>query len=365
MSIDDKINQIIQKIYISAADPEAWAQTLQEISQLFQDSHVALNHQNFLQEDLSWTVLHEYDEEIVKQHYEVYNTPDKNPGLKALMTAKELEPFTMSSFLTDEEFHKDPSVNDMLIPRNIYKGLFNVVDKNGSNTSLLLFRGKEYEDYSAREHEILRIIGPHVRNAARLGALNILSQLRHSYSDNLMTNVRYGVLLLSSTAHLFDCDTFAETLIHQSSLMHIKNGRFSIKKTCENTGQDFTDFMKSPDFAFDFIVSETPQKKFIIKKLPSAYVSTNIFIPVPCQAVALRVVDFNTVNVQTAAQIFKLTPAECAVSELVCKGLSQKEICEQLSISPNTLKTHMKRLFEKTDSRRQSELTGKLLKLSG
>jgi DNA-binding CsgD family transcriptional regulator len=57
-------------------------------------------------------------------------------------------------------------------------------------------------------------------------------------------------------------------------------------------------------------------------------------------------------------RLYGLTPTEGTVAALIGKGLSAKEAAQQLGVSYNTLKTHLKRVFAKTHTRRQSELVG-------
>lgn len=48
-----------------------------------------------------------------------------------------------------------------------------------------------------------------------------------------------------------------------------------------------------------------------------------------------------------------LTPRECDILELLASGQSNKEMARSLSISPNTVKTHIARVYEKLDVERR------------
>jgi DNA-binding CsgD family transcriptional regulator len=50
-----------------------------------------------------------------------------------------------------------------------------------------------------------------------------------------------------------------------------------------------------------------------------------------------------------AAASLGLTPRECEILELLASGRSNKELARALGISPNTVKTHIARLFEKLE----------------
>ena len=63
---------------------------------------------------------------------------------------------------------------------------------------------------------------------------------------------------------------------------------------------------------------------------------------------------FNHTN--TEAGLPRLTRREQTIVRLVSSGAQNKEIAEQLHISPNTVKTHIYSLFRKTSSRNRIEL---------
>ncbi|OGT60269.1 MAG: helix-turn-helix transcriptional regulator [Gammaproteobacteria bacterium RIFCSPHIGHO2_12_FULL_63_22] len=56
-----------------------------------------------------------------------------------------------------------------------------------------------------------------------------------------------------------------------------------------------------------------------------------------------------------AQQSLGLSPRELAVLHELAAGRSNKEIAALLDVSPNTVKTHVARLFEKLDANRRTE----------
>jgi DNA-binding CsgD family transcriptional regulator len=63
-------------------------------------------------------------------------------------------------------------------------------------------------------------------------------------------------------------------------------------------------------------------------------------------------------------RLYHLTRAEAAVALHLMHGADLREISEQLSISLATVRTHLQRVFDKTDTHRQAELVRLLLGLS-
>jgi len=54
-----------------------------------------------------------------------------------------------------------------------------------------------------------------------------------------------------------------------------------------------------------------------------------------------------------------ISPREFAVLELLATGQTNKQIARGLEVSPNTVKTHVARLFEKLDATRRTEAVGR------
>ena len=50
-----------------------------------------------------------------------------------------------------------------------------------------------------------------------------------------------------------------------------------------------------------------------------------------------------------------ITPRELEILGLIARGLSNREIAEQLFVSENTVKTHSSRLFDKLSARRRTQ----------
>ena len=61
-----------------------------------------------------------------------------------------------------------------------------------------------------------------------------------------------------------------------------------------------------------------------------------------------RIIEKREVNFKKATEEFSLTKREGEVLELVCSGLTNREISEKLFVCEDTVKSHIKNLMEKT-----------------
>ena len=61
-------------------------------------------------------------------------------------------------------------------------------------------------------------------------------------------------------------------------------------------------------------------------------------------------------TVDLLIQMYQLTPREAALGGKLSEGKSVKQAAEELSISYETARTHLRRIFSKTGTSRQAEL---------
>ena len=66
-------------------------------------------------------------------------------------------------------------------------------------------------------------------------------------------------------------------------------------------------------------------------------------------------------RLKAATVVYELSPAQGQVAALIVEGLSLAAIATRMKISPNTVRTHLDRVFEKTGVRNQSALVRILL----
>ncbi len=66
---------------------------------------------------------------------------------------------------------------------------------------------------------------------------------------------------------------------------------------------------------------------------------------------------------QQALEYLGITERELEVLELVAKGMSNQQVADRLFVSTNTVKTHLKHLFDKLDVSRRTQAVGKAREL--
>ncbi|MGE0341326.1 MAG: helix-turn-helix transcriptional regulator, partial [Xanthobacteraceae bacterium] len=67
---------------------------------------------------------------------------------------------------------------------------------------------------------------------------------------------------------------------------------------------------------------------------------------------------------ETLIALFDLTPTEARVMVEISKGKNRSETAALLGIAPSTVKTHLSRVFEKTQTSKQYEIARLVARLT-
>jgi len=67
---------------------------------------------------------------------------------------------------------------------------------------------------------------------------------------------------------------------------------------------------------------------------------------------------------EEAIRSLGLSPRECEILELLASGQSNKELARAMSISPNTVKTHLARVYDKLEVERRVQAIEKARRLA-
>ena len=81
--------------------------------------------------------------------------------------------------------------------------------------------------------------------------------------------------------------------------------------------------------------------------------------------IARRVVETFRQPIREAAEQPGLSPRETEILENLCEGLANKEIAARLNIAPDTVRVHLRNIYDKLHVRSRTEAALKYLKLRG
>jgi DNA-binding CsgD family transcriptional regulator len=102
------------------------------------------------------------------------------------------------------------------------------------------------------------------------------------------------------------------------------------------------------------------ESRLIAHVIPIRLSARDIFVRCAAALVLTPLTAPEAPPVELVQSLFDLTPAEARVARNLASGKSPQEIASSNGVSPNTIKTHIRRLLEKTGCNRQAEVVALL-----
>ena len=168
-----------------------------------------------------------------------------------------------------------------------------------------------------------------------------------------------GMLLVDADLAVSAADHGARHILSSELVIAVLDGYLSTGSASvdERLRRAITSASSVRDIALP--ISGPGARRLALSVNPMAHVARGKAMPsLGHQAVVMIeiVVDRCEAAVDAVRAEYRLTAAETETLRMICKGLSTVEVASILGIAKSTTRTHLKRVFAKTGTSRQSEL---------
>ena len=274
--------------------------------------------------------------------------------------------------MTEAELKATRFYGEFLQPARIGHGMALCMHHQGPANLAVLTINRDWQPghFDEREWEQARSLLPHLRNVyllqQRLGWLDSQSQRFRAALDHLSD----GVLLLDVGGRLLFCNTAAQQMEAGRLFVRRPDGRLGMLWSADDRllqhilrqlcapGAVAPRVLRlhGPDGRLTGMLKLCPTDRLAGTQWSEFQVRVIAFV----ESIALAA---STVGPQLQAQ-WGFTPAEAQLARWLMQGFSLDEAAEHLGVTKNTVRTQLRSLFDKTETRRQAELMRVLLQLS-
>ena len=282
-----------------------------------------------------------------------------------------MRPMIISKAIDPETYRASPIYLNAIAPAGHEHAMVMVLSADASSAlSLTLVRPAEGGDFDEKDAHLATILGPHL-----LAALKLRHQFAIARSSAMMLDLfDHGVLLLSAAGHVIHANAEAERLLGEKDGLAIVHGE--LKAAYPDQTRRLSQMISEADRAARG-ASFQPRATFrlkrpsgradlVIRALPVAPVVASTFGVGEVATIAIFLHDPETGEQPVEpllAEALGLTPAEAAVAARIWEGDGVADAASALGLSANTVKTHLKAVYEKAGVDRQSGLVRKIGKL--
>lgn len=348
---------LIGTIYETSAFPDRWPSALEKIA-----NHVGALGGNLIRSTgegvdiVSSPAIEDLTREFLRQGWHEHNT----------RISRRLERAGHPGFLTDSDLHTPhelatlPMYTEFLTPNGAEAGAGTVIQgacDDGLLIALEAFASHEASRAAVPQLDLLR---PHLARAAVLG-----SQIQAAFSGNLV--------------EAFEAVGSAIALLDRRGRAVAMSRRFAAETAELMSDSPVRLRMSDPEADRRFALALTQRHATglslalrnrgkvgaaVLHLIPARHDARELFTKVTMFAVLARTGNEALPASDIIAALFDLTPAEARVARAVAEGLAPAEVARNAGLSPETVRSQLKRVFAKTSTRRQSELASLIAKFA-
>ncbi|MFC6672030.1 helix-turn-helix transcriptional regulator [Marinobacterium aestuariivivens] len=279
---------------------------------------------------------------------------------------------TIQEFLSLEDWTKSEFYLQFLAPVDVLHIMgADLKTRDGVETRLRLCRTRDQDDFGEREKAICSLLLSHLERSIQLHhRLNRMESERNVYAG-AVDQLAVGTIILDEKGLVMETNQVANNLIKALDGIKLTNGILQV-----GTNEDTAELkrMVSRTLSAQRRAEPTVVEALRVSR-PSGRTDLGIIVrSVPsmqwsegkaCPAAVIFISDPEQeaqAPQEVVKQLFGLTPAEASLAMLLANGLTLDEASEELEISRNTARAHLRSIFSKTGVTRQTMLVRLILK---
>src|SRR5690625_244571 len=274
------------------------------------------------------------------------------------------EPRSIDELMSREQYQSTEIYREYLYPERLHYLLVHEVYSD-ENLCIRIAADRRLEQgpYGEVDKHLLAQLSPHLIEAARLRLRLQDQQARIEMLESSLSNMGVGVLSLGTTGEVLEGNEQAQRLLQQHGQLKVRNQRLCIEAARGRRLRDvLNDFLKQtggePPEAVNIHVEglgNAADLQLVVKPLCKTSVGAvagtvaKVFI----NEVGARRPGLDPSRLQ---EMFSLTDREADLAVLVAEGCSPPEAAERLGVSINTVKTHLRGIYDKLGVRRLAKV---------
>jgi DNA-binding CsgD family transcriptional regulator len=356
------LSDTIGAIYDCALDPQQWPDTCRRIAALCESTAggICVHDLRHVQNDQLFVFGYQPEFlETLGKHYA------QSPMAASDVVADigDVSALSMERYeLLESRFYRE-----VLEPFGLLDIIwFPALRTGGRMASMHASRNEKAPHYQRREISLFKLLSPHVCRVLAISDALDIRALRSEMLERTLDGLVAGVFLTARGGRVVYMNAAAERQIRTGNSVRIVNNRifptdpatrWALAKAIDEASRDDLDEDMSehslaiPDvdggagYVATLLPVERGQRRDIIAPFAA---SVAVFTKDPVQAPLMPGEAF--------ARLYGLTGGELRVLLALAQGLGAKEAAEMLGISEPTVRTHLQRIFSKTDTARQADL---------
>jgi len=364
---DNELLDLVGRTYDAALDETLWAALADGIAQTFQSPSCTLHLIHPHKGELTFLGRTENIAENMESYTAYYHARDLwvegalSVGLGKVSIGHEL---VSDAKLLRSEFYSDwcRKADQRYIAGTVFP-----VD--GDLGVVAVHRPAEARDYAGEDKRRIAAFLSHLRRALQIrNQLCDASLERHATLD-VLDRIDVACVVVTGSSHVVYANALAESLLRQGDAIRVIAGR--LVSNDQVAGRrlslavvEAVSAASGNDAAVNstFAIAREDRLPLTVMVAPLRPAQDGFGAAIPSAIVFVRDLEKPTLSSRALRGLFGLTAAEANIAAKLAKGVSLEGIAAAHCVSLNTVRTHLKNVLTKTNTRRQAELVALLLR---
>jgi DNA-binding CsgD family transcriptional regulator len=352
-------------IYDAALDPALWPETLRRVCEFVGGVATALLSQDAASGAGRFYYSWGDDPEETRLWLEKYSRI--NPIAVPMLLLNVGDVRLGSQLISREQLHATRFYKEWLCRTGYGDNTIGVIEKSSAVVTCLVTAHSERVWGDPGPRRRMELIVPHVRRAVAIGGIIQRSRIEAETLADAVDALSAGVLLLGEGGCVVRANAAARAMLAAGDMLYLQGGALAVRgpraeqhALVEAIDDAMRDELIVSPHGVAIPLSVGNGDRYVAHILP---LTSGTRRSAACGSRAGAAVFVHKAELggllplEAMARQFGLSPAELRVLAAVIEvGGSVPDIAEVLGVSEPTVKTHLRRLFDKTDTGRQTDL---------
>jgi DNA-binding CsgD family transcriptional regulator len=277
------------------------------------------------------------------------------------------EPIRTEDLIPYGEFKETRFYKERVQPQRLVDFATVVLDKSTTTAALFgIFRHERHGLVDDAMRERMRFVAPHLRRAVLVNQVIDLKTASASAIADTLDGLRSAVVLVAARGTIVHCNSRGHAMLASGDALGAIDGR--LVATDRDANQELEQLL-APAAKGDSVLGirgislslagHRSGKRYVAHVMPltsGARRRTGASYPAAVALFVHKATLETPAAPEVIARAFRLTPTELRALLAIVQIDGVVETAEALGIFENTLKTHLRRLFDKTGTSRQADL---------
>jgi DNA-binding CsgD family transcriptional regulator len=363
----EELSRVVGDIYDASLDPALWPNAIESVCGYVGAASASLHSQDSISratDALFWWGREDSAPHYFQTYLDGYGRI--NPIFPGVIFFDVEAPVAVPDVLSCDEFVQTRFFREWLAPQKLLDGLFSNLEKGRTSCALFTaMRHAKEGPVDERMRQRFELVTPHVRRAMLIGKVIDLHKVEAAQLADTLDQLASAVFIVDASGRIIHANVSGHQLIEEADVLRATGGRIAAFDPDGNQAlHDVFAAAENGDAAVGKRGVAAPLmarsgERYVAHLLPltsgarrnagvSYAATTAMFVrkagldlPSPPEAIADE---------------FKLTPAELRVLFAIVEIGGVPDVAPVLGISDQTVKSHLHRIYEKTETRRQADL---------